>query len=304
MNNFSIDSREEDGGLKSRIRRCKVPQVTKIFWVIKCACTTVGETLSDTFNVDLNFGLGGAAGLFFPILALLLLLQFRARQYHPLLYWICVIFMSICGTIGTDGLHDDAGIENWIQIIMWGTLMTGTFYAWYRVEGTIDIHSIDTIRREMFYWLTVFFTFAVGTAAGDAISESAGLGYGATLGIFIGVLGFIFLVWLFSKFFPSPYLDEVTLFWFAYIMTRPLGAAFGDLLSQDDQDGLGFGTGPTSGVFTAIILVLVAWLTYSKIDQIEVHDTVNPTSPTMGLIPRKYSSRTKCDLLFIEANKI
>jgi uncharacterized membrane-anchored protein len=239
----------------------KVPQVTLAFWIIKCCATTVGETLSDYFAETLALGLGIAAAIFFPILLALLIWQFYTDKYVPPIYWLCVVFMSICGTIFTDGLHDDLGVELWIEVIVFSFLVCVNFLVWYYYEGTLDIHSIKTFRTEFFFWMTVLFTFALGTAVGDGISEAAMVGYGYTLLIFAGALLFIAALWMVKA------LEPVTNFWLAYIMTRPFGAACGDLLAQTKSShAAGLGTATTSLIFSLIIIVSVCYLWYTGQD--------------------------------------
>jgi len=251
----------------------KVPQrITMFFWLTKSCATTVGETLSDFFNTGLGFGLGGAAALFFPLLLLNLVVQFYYPKYIPAVYWLAVVFMSICGTIMTDGLHDNLGVELWIEVIVFFFLMCACFAVWYRNEGTLDIHSINSWKREAYYWLTILFTFSLGTAIGDGISEGANMGYGPTFGFFCGCLIFIATLWYFKL------LGEITSFWFAYIMTRPLGAAAGDLIAspKDHQSG-GLGAGTTSGIFTAIICICVIILHITGYDLASPELTAVPT---------------------------
>jgi len=272
------------------------------FWVIKTGATTVGETVSDYFNVDLGLGLGGAAYVFYPLLFGLLVLQFWLPRYVPYVYWLGVIFMSICGTIFTDGLHDDLGVELWIENIVFFVLMCICFGAWYYVEGTLDFHSINTVRREAFYWLTILFTFSLGTAIGDGISEAAMFGYGATFGLFVGAIIMFGLIWYFKL------VDTVTGFWLCYIMTRPLGAALGDLMSvqgpnlythitpinstSTDDNGLtpsfqptsrptmlfqqgggaNLGYGYTSLIFIGVIFILTTWMTVTGLDQLDLDE--------------------------------
>lgn len=128
------------------------PNITWQFWVVKSCCTTVGETVSDQFNSGFNLGLEGCAAIFYPIMIVGLLIQFNLDRYYRGLYWFNVVIMSICGTIATDGLYDNEGINDWIQFLMWGFCTICSFALWYKVEGTIDIHSINTFRREAFYW--------------------------------------------------------------------------------------------------------------------------------------------------------
>jgi len=145
--------------------------------------------------------------------------------------------------------------------------MSGSFGWWYRLQGNLDIHSINSIKREAFYWMAVIFTFALGTAVGDLIAESFNVGYGFTLLIFVVVIIIIFLAWFFFK------MNPILSFWFAYIMTRPLGASIGDLLASNQSDGgAGLGILGTSLLFLGIITVLVIYLAYAKVDQIPVKD--------------------------------
>jgi uncharacterized membrane-anchored protein len=245
----------------AELRTCKVPQITWVFWIIKCCCTTVGESLSDYFNVDLGFGLGGAAALFFPLLVLNLVVQFGLRFYNPSTYWCAVVLMSICGTIWTDGLHDNLGAQNSILVACFAPILLLVFYLWYRTEGTLDVHSINTFRREAWYWLVVIWTFALGTAIGDGTAAWSGLGFGPILGLWVAVLAVILFVWYIKA------VDNVLGFWMAYVMTRPLGASAGDLLAES------LGIGYTALVFLIIIIVCVAGLEYTKFDQIKIEKT-------------------------------
>jgi len=295
-------------------RTCKVPQLTWQFWVIKSGATTVGETVSDYFNVNLGLGLGGAAALFYPLLLLILIIQLYLPRYVPYVYWLGVILLSICGTIFTDGLHDNLGVELWIENIVFFVLMCTCFGIWYYVEGTLDFHSINTLRRESFYWLTILFTFSLGTAIGDGISEAAMFGYGATFGLFVGAIIMFGLIWYFKL------VDDVTGFWLCYIMTRPLGAACGDLMSVQgpnlythitpivsDQNitspvfqptsrptmlyqmggGANLGYGYTSLIFISIIFVLTTWMTITGLDQLDLDENgqviVKSTTTTDGV---------------------
>jgi len=239
----------------------------------------VGETISDFFNTLTDpsangSGLGYCAIIFFPLLFLTLLVQIRQKTYVPAVYWTAIVLMSICGTIFTDGLYDNLGLELWIQIIMFSFVMFACFYTWYRVEGTLAVHSINTSRREVFYWLTILFTFALGTAVGDYISTVWPVSFGDILALFAGCLVAIGGIWTaFRHFGVSVKNDsiDIGLFWSAYIMTRPLGAATGDFLGQNKANGgLGLGYGYTSLLFIGLIIILVCGLTYTGLDRIVI----------------------------------
>jgi uncharacterized membrane-anchored protein len=233
----------------------KVPEVTATFWIIKVLATTVGETFADFLNVQLGFGLTLTSIVMAAALAVVLVFQFRLRQYRPAVYWLAVVLISVVGTLITDNLTDNLGVPLWITAVVFAVALALTFVAWFRSEKTLSIHSILTTRRESFYWLAVLFTFALGTAAGDLLAEALNLGYVLSLVVFAAAIVVVAVTYYVFK------LNAVASFWIAYILTRPLGASTGDLLSQPRKDGgLGLGTTGTSVLFLAIILILVVVL--------------------------------------------
>ena len=242
----------------------KVPQITLYFWVIKILCTTVGETVADFLNTNLNFGLTGTSIAMSSLLVFILLFQFKSKKYIPGIYWLAVVFISVVGTLITDNLTDNLGVSLDLTTIVFSIALATTFIIWYASEKTLSIHKINSLRREAFYWLTILFTFALGTASGDLLAESLKLGYLLSAGIFAGS---ILIVWIANKYFN---LNPVLTFWIAYILTRPLGASIGDYLSQSHDDGgLGLGTVVTSAIFLTAILATVIYLTKTKKDVIE-----------------------------------
>ncbi|WP_293910480.1 hypothetical protein [Deinococcus sp.] len=243
----------------------KVPEVTAFFWIIKVLATTVGETAADYLNKAWNLGLNGTTLIMSAFLIAALILQFRAKRYVPGVYWVSIVFISVVGTLVTDNMTDNLHLSLWSSSAIFAVALAATFTVWYRREGTLSIHSIFTPRREAYYWLTILFTFALGTAAGDLMAEKLNLGYLLSAFIFAGMIG---LVALSQKVLRQ---SPVLTFWMAYVLTRPLGAAFGDYLSQDkDFGGLGLGTTTTSLIFLAAILALTVYLTVSKKDQIRL----------------------------------
>lgn len=240
---------------------CKVPEITIFFWIIKILCTTVGETASDFLNFNLNMGLTYTSYLMGGILAVALLIQFKTKKYNPGIYWLCVVLISIVGTLITDNLTDNFGIPLEISTIAFTIALGIVFLIWYKVEGTLSFHSICTRRREAFYWLAILCTFALGTAAGDLVAETLKLGY-LTAAIMFGLMiALIVILGLDLK------LNPVLVFWIVYILTRPLGASIGDFLSQPvHAGGLGLGTVITSGIFLIAILASVIYLAISKKD--------------------------------------
>ncbi|MBR0598469.1 hypothetical protein [Sinanaerobacter chloroacetimidivorans] len=253
---------------KSQIILSKVPEVTVFFWIIKVLCTTVGETFSDFINVNLGLGLILTTVIMGIAFFAVLYLQFRSNKYVPGTYWLTVVLISVFGTLVTDNLTDGLGVPLEYSTIVFSALLGLTFLLWYFSEKTLSIHSIFTRKREAFYWLTILFTFALGTAVGDLYSEELGLGYLRTGIIVAAIIGLVYLAHKFLK------LDSVLAFWVAYIFTRPLGASLGDYLSQSPKyGGLGLGATITSVIFLAAILAIVVYLAVTKCDTVSNADS-------------------------------
>jgi uncharacterized membrane-anchored protein len=254
----------------------KVPEVTIFFWIIKVLCTTVGETAADFLNTTLGFGLTGTTLVMGALLIVVLVFQLIGRKYISGIYWFAVVLISVFGTLVTDNLSDKLGVPLWESTVAFSIILAAVFAVWFYVEKTLSMHSIVTTRRESFYWLAIFFTFALGTAAGDLMAESLNLGYFTSALIFAGLIAIITVAHYGFKALKgpeSPYAasNAVLAFWLAYILTRPLGASIGDLLSQAPADGgLGLGTTITSIIFLVAILGTVIYLTITRKDATEV----------------------------------
>jgi uncharacterized membrane-anchored protein len=244
----------------------KVPEVTLYFWIIKILCTTVGETAADYLNETLGFGLTNTTYAISAVLAVALVFQFRLRMYVPTVYWLAVVLISVVGTLITDNMVDNFGVALTTSTIGFAIALAVTFAAWYASERTLSIHTIFTRRREAFYWLTVLFTFALGTAAGDLLAEKVDIGYWKSAVAFGAVIGLVYFAHRVLK------LNAILAFWLAYILTRPFGASLGDYLSQPrSAGGLALGTTITSVIFLVAISSVVAFLTVTKKDRIEGH---------------------------------
>ncbi len=256
----------------------KVPQITIFFWIIKILCTTVGETFADYLNSTLGFGLNGTT--LFTVLALIiaLIFQFRSKTYKPVLYWLVVVLISIAGTLFTDNLTDNLNVSLMTSSILFAACLGATFLIWYGSEKTLAIHSIYTNTRESFYWLTILFTFALGTATGDLVAERFDLGYGISFFIFAGLILALSILWKLNA------INHVFAFWAIYVITRPLGASIGDQMAQHDPKygGWGLGTTKTSAIFLTAILVLVIYLVRSKKDQIILMPTDLESAKSKG----------------------
>lgn len=229
----------------------KVPQATLAFWTIKIMCTTVGETAADYLAFDAGWGPSATRALMFGLLAAALFWQLRATRYTPWIYWLGVVLVSIVGTQITDWFTDGLGVSLHVSTPVFALLLAGIFLAWARVEHTLSIHDIVTRRRELFYWAAILCTFALGTAAGDLATEALHLGFARGALAFGTLIAITCGVWRLGG-------NAVATFWIAYILTRPFGAAMGDLLTQSHADGgLGMGTMWTSALFLSVIVALV-----------------------------------------------
>jgi uncharacterized membrane-anchored protein len=245
----------------------KVPEIIFLFWVVKILTTAGGEATSDYLKTFGNIGGGGAElGLF----AIGLALQFGTRRYRAFSYWFLAFAIAIFGTGVSDFLHLDVHIPYLGTTLLWAVILAAIFWTWYRSEGTLSIHSITTQRRECFYWATVFATFALGTALGDYTATALNLGYlGSAILFSVAILIPALAWWRLG-------LGEVTAFWIAYVLTRPLGASYADYISKPPAlSGIGFGDGPTALVFALAVLVLVLYLAVARPD-IQNPDIQNP----------------------------
>jgi uncharacterized membrane-anchored protein len=234
----------------------KVPEITLMFWIIKIMSTTVGETGADYLAVHVGLGTSVTGAIMVCFLAAALTIQLRARCYVPWVYWLTVVLVSVVGTQITDALTDKLEISLYTSTVGFAVALALTFAIWYRAERTLSINTIVTTRRELFYWAAILFTFALGTAAGDLATEALGLGFNVGVVVFGVLIAAIASAYYFGA-------NAVLTFWLAYILTRPLGASLGDLLSQSrTYGGLGLGTIYTSLAFLTVIVALVAWLTF------------------------------------------
>ncbi len=249
----------------------RVPVVTLYFWIIKMMATTVGETGADFLAFNLKLGLLTTSLIMSVFLITVLINQFRLKRYVPSSYWAVVVLLSIVGTLVTDLMVDDLGVSLITATVSFSLLLAIVFAAWHASEHTLAMHSVRTAKRESFYWAAIFVTFALGTAAGDFLAEASGLGYFQSALVFGSAIALIATTYFYAG------LNEILAFWMAYILTRPLGASFGDLLSQPTKNGgLGFGTTGTSIIFLTVIALLIGYLSITRKDQIRA--TVDQTT--------------------------
>jgi uncharacterized membrane-anchored protein len=237
--------------------RTKVPEITVVFWVLKLLTTGMGEAMSDAMGQK-SVPIAAAVGIFGMWFALWL--QLRQREYKAPYYWFAVMMVAVFGTMAADGIHDGVSIGYAATTPAFALITALIFWRWYRSERTLSIHSIDTKRRERFYWAAVFCTFALGTAAGDLTALKMNLGFWSSALLFAGVFSIPVIGWWRFKWNP------IFAFWFAYIVTRPLGASFADGFSKPTNGGLSLGDPFVSLIAFVIFFALVAWVSITKLD--------------------------------------
>lgn len=230
----------------------RVANVTLLFWIIKIISTTVGEASADFFRH--HFGHPAVIVAFF-LLIISIAIQIRFKKYVPWMYWTVIILVAVFGTMFADEIHH-FGVPLIVSTGSFITLLFMTLGVWYASEKTLDVHSIHTTKREIFYWIVIFLTFALGTAAGDLVSDGLQLGYlGATLAFGATMVIVPFILYVTN-------INKIALFWISYILTRPFGAAGADLLGKPvAHGGFGLGDGTTSIITLIIIIALIGWLT-------------------------------------------
>ena len=237
----------------------KVPEVNAWFWGVKILTTAMGEAVSDFLVKRYNPYLAVMGA--FVVFAIAIAWQFRTRGYRTWPYWTAVAMVAVFGTMVADALHIGVGIPYTASVVMFSVALAVIFAVWYRVEGTLSIHSIVTPRRELFYWATVCCTFALGTAAGDWTAQTLHLGYFASGVLFTGLICVPLVAWRMGA-------NPVLTFWVAYILTRPIGASFADAFGMPKASGgLGVGHGPVSLVTLALVLASIWYLASSGKDR-------------------------------------
>lgn len=245
--------------LKTLYSARKVPQITAIFWVIKLLTTAVGEATSDYSVNHFNSYLAVICG--FIVFVFVLYMQLRTKKYVPWIYWLTVVMVAVFGTMAADTTHIALHVPYAVSTAAFAIILATVFYLWKRTEHTLSIHTINSLRRELYYWATVLAAFALGTAAGDFTATTLKLGY-FTAGIIFTVVFLIPAIgyWLFKW-------NSVFSFWFAYIITRPIGASFADWTSKARSvGGLNYSDGPVAAVLFLVIVLLVGYLQVSHKD--------------------------------------
>lgn len=230
----------------------KLPAITLGFWVIKVLATTLGETAGDTVSMTMNLGYLVGTAIFLSLLVALVWWQVTANRFHPFLYWATIIASTTAGTTMADFATRSLGIGYTGGSALLLACVLGSLLVWYRTLGSISVSTVHEPKAELFYWITITFSQTLGTALGDWTADTGNLGYIGAAGIFAGLLSVLALLYYLSS------ASRVFLFWAAFILTRPLGAAVGDFLDKPlDHGGLAFSRPLASLVLTIAILVLI-----------------------------------------------
>lgn len=236
----------------------KVPEITVFFWIVKLLSTAMGESTSDFLVFQINPYVAVVLGC--AAFAVSLALQLWVRRYVAWVYWLAVVMVAVFGTMAADVLHVVMHIPYAVSTAFFSVSLAIVFAAWYLSERTLSIHTINAGRRELFYWAAVVATFALGTAAGDLTAATFRLGYGPSLVLF--ALMFVLPGLAYWKLG----LNEVTAFWCAYVITRPLGASFADWTGKPYLGGLGLNDSKVAVVLALLIVCAVAYLSVSRVD--------------------------------------
>lgn len=230
----------------------KVPEITAAFWIMKICATTLGETAGDLFSMTLNIGYALSSLLLMGVFIVLLQMQLHAKKYNPLLYWSVILATSTAGTTMSDFMDRTLGLGYAVGSLILITLLVITFIVWKKTEKSVSVTEINSFRGEVFYWIAILFSNTLGTALGDFLADNSGLGFlgGALL------IGSVLILIILAHYFLK--VSAILLFWLAFVLTRPFGATFGDLLTKPlEKGGLNFGTIGSSPLLFAILMVLI-----------------------------------------------
>jgi uncharacterized membrane-anchored protein len=233
-------------------RLSKVPEVTLVFWIIKIAATTLGETGGDAVSMSMNLGYLVSTGIFAAIFAMAVIAQIYAKKFHASLYWATIIATTTMGTTLADFTDRSLGIGYAGGTLLLLTLLLGSLFVWHRTLGSVSVGTVDSPKAEMFYWVTIMFSQTLGTALGDWTSDAAGLGYLGSAVVFLSLLALVAGAYFWTA------LSRTALFWTAFILTRPLGAVVGDFFDKPvNAGGLALSRFTASAALFGFILACV-----------------------------------------------
>ena len=232
----------------------KIAQVTAVFWIMKICATTLGETAGDLLSMTLNVGYDVSTVILLGIFLASVIAQLKAGRYHPALYWTVILTTSTAGTTMSDFMDRTLGLGYAKGALILVSCLALVLLVWRLVERSLSVSTITTTRAELFYWTAILVSNTLGTALGDYLADDSGLGFLGGAALIGGLLGVVLLAYWFTK------IDRVLLFWVAFVLTRPFGATFGDLLTKPiEKGGLNFGTVGSSLVLGGILVVFVVY---------------------------------------------
>ncbi len=241
-------------GARSGIDPGKLPAITMAFWIMKICATTLGETAGDLMSMTLKVGYAVSTAILFAVFCVVLAAQLRSKHHHPALYWSVILATSTAGTTMSDFMDRTLGLGYTLgSSILLGTLVA-VLITWKLVEGSLSVTNIQTRRGEVFYWMAILISNTLGTAAGDFLADDSGLGFAGGAALIAGIIGLIVLAFYFTK------VPRLLLFWAAFVLTRPLGATMGDVLTKGpERGGLGLGTIGSSLMLLGLLVGVVCW---------------------------------------------
>jgi len=232
----------------------KIPQLTLLFWIMKITATTLGETGGDLLAQTLNVGYATSTLIFFGFFIIMLICQLMSKRYIPPVYWAVIVATSTAGTTMSDYMDRTLELGYALGSLILVSILVIILITWRLSEKTLSVTQVRTRRGELFYWIAILFSNTLGTALGDFLADDSGLGFGGSALLISGVLTLVVLAYFFTK------ISRILLFWIAFILTRPFGATFGDLLTKsDEKGGLGYGTQGSSAILLGLLIVLIIY---------------------------------------------
>jgi len=235
----------------------KVAEVTLVFWIMKICATTLGETAGDLLSMTMNIGYATSSLILLSFFLVTLVLQLSAARFHPVLYWLVILSTSTAGTTMSDYMDRTLGLGYVTGSMILASLLLLSLGIWWLSERSLSVTNISSFRPELFYWITILISNTLGTALGDFLADSSGLGFSGGALLIGSLIALVTLAFYLTR------LSHVLLFWIAFVLTRPFGATFGDLLTKPaESGGLGFGTVGSSLI---LFLILAAFMTASMI---------------------------------------
>jgi len=252
----------------------KVAKVTLYFWIMKIAATTLGETGGDLLSMTLNIGYAISSLILLSFFLVTLFVQLSAKKYHPVIYWLVIVSTSTAGTTMSDYMDRTLDLGYAVGSLILVSCLVVILTVWRFAEGSLAVNNIRTTRAETFYWTAILFSNTLGTALGDFLADSSGLGFLGGAILIGGLIGIVVLAYYFTQ------ISRVLLFWIAFVLTRPFGATFGDVLTKPiEKGGLNLGTIGSSIVLASILLIFVAWTTIQEKRVVEGKSHSGPLPP-------------------------